>query len=424
MKLDAWLRQDHPLADRLRLVECLSQALNAVHDRGEALSAFEPARVEVAGDFRCDLSAARQGSPEPGYTAPERLEGGPASSEADIYAAGAIAWEVLAGRPAGERPAPLSEVAPDVPRELANAVMGCLERSPQWRPKDLTYLAQLAAAQQKAGRWETAPKLERPAPPPRTARPRPPRTPPARPSRSHLPLVVAGVMVLGASAASYWWWRGQAPDQPSRAAARAPAKAPPTPVPLGEPSPAPTPAALPSAGTPVAAARPEATPAPGPTPTPPLPERVPDATAPPAANSSLPPAPMSTPTPTPAPTPTPTPTPTPAPAAVSAPSVAEPPVAPSEPVVLTALSPLSVRRPGKVLLDLRGTGLRPDLRARILPLKEVPRGITVARQKWVSANLVSVLLELDAAVTPGAYAIALEDPAGGPVKPLQFTVTK
>jgi hypothetical protein len=92
--------------------------------------------------------------------------------------------------------------------------------------------------------------------------------------------------------------------------------------------------------------------------------------------------------------------------------------------VLTALSPLSVRRPGKVLLDLRGSGLRPDLRARILPLKEVPRGITVARQKWVSANLVSVLLELDAAVTPGIYAIALEDPAGGPVKPLQFTVTK
>jgi hypothetical protein len=92
--------------------------------------------------------------------------------------------------------------------------------------------------------------------------------------------------------------------------------------------------------------------------------------------------------------------------------------------VLSALSPLTVRRPGKHLLDLRGTGLRPDLRARVLPLKEVPRGITVARQKWVSANLVQVLLELDEGVTPGAYALVLEDPAGGPVKPLQFTVTK
>ena len=67
-----------------------------------------------------------------------------------------------------------------------------------------------------------------------------------------------------------------------------------------------------------------------------------------------------------------------------------------EPVVLTALSPLAIRRPGRALLDLRGTGLRSDLRARVLPLRDAPRGITVARQKWVSASLVTVLLELDA----------------------------
>ncbi|HSD66194.1 MAG TPA: hypothetical protein VLF95_05810, partial [Vicinamibacteria bacterium] len=133
------------------------------------------------------------------------------------------------------------------------------------------------------------------------------------------------------------------------------------------------------------------------------------------------PVPTPTPTPTPRPVPTPTPTPTPAPAVVPA---APPPAAPLEPVVLSALSPLTVRRPGKTLLDVRGTGLRPDLRARVLPLKEAPRGITVARQKWVSANLVTVLLELDDSVAPGIYAIALEDPAGGPVRPLQFTVSK
>ncbi len=92
--------------------------------------------------------------------------------------------------------------------------------------------------------------------------------------------------------------------------------------------------------------------------------------------------------------------------------------------MLTALSPLAIRRPGRALLDLRGTGLRSDLRARVLPLRDAPRGITVARQKWVSASLVTVLLELDQGVTPGVYAIALEDPAGGQTKPLQFTVTK
>jgi hypothetical protein len=98
--------------------------------------------------------------------------------------------------------------------------------------------------------------------------------------------------------------------------------------------------------------------------------------------------------------------------------------APTEPAVLTAVSPLSVRRPGKALLDLRGTGLRPDLHARVLPLKEAPRGITVARQRWVSSSLVTVLLELDDTAAPGAYAIALEDSSGGQTKPLRFTVTK
>jgi hypothetical protein len=57
-------------------------------------------------------------------------------------------------------------------------------------------------------------------------------------------------------------------------------------------------------------------------------------------------------------------------------------------------------------------------------LREAPRGITVVRQKWVSANLMTVLLELEVTVTPTAYGIALEDPAGGLTKPLSFTVTK
>jgi hypothetical protein len=95
-----------------------------------------------------------------------------------------------------------------------------------------------------------------------------------------------------------------------------------------------------------------------------------------------------------------------------------------EPALLSALSPLSVRRPGRVMLDIRGTNLRSDLRVAILPLKETPRGITVVRQKWTSANLVSVLLELDARVTPAAYNIALEDSSGNRTNLLPLTITK
>jgi hypothetical protein len=95
-----------------------------------------------------------------------------------------------------------------------------------------------------------------------------------------------------------------------------------------------------------------------------------------------------------------------------------------EPVLLSTVSPLSVRRPGRALLDLRGSGFRSDLRVRILPLRESTRGITVARQRWVSASLVTVLLELDEKVSPGVYAVAIEDPTGGQTRPLQFSVTK
>ena len=144
MKLNAWLKQNPASSERLQVVERLAQALNTVHDRGEPLAALDPDHVDVGGDGDCDISAARRGNPAPGYCAPERAEGGPPSPEADIYAAGAIAWEVLSGRPYAAAPSHLAEAARDVPRELADAVMACLEQSPQWRPRDLTYIAQLA----------------------------------------------------------------------------------------------------------------------------------------------------------------------------------------------------------------------------------------------------------------------------------------
>ncbi len=423
MKLDAWLRQNHPLGERLRLVERLSQALNAVHDRGEILAALDPSRIEVGSDLRCDLSATRLGSPEPGYSAPERREGGPPSPDADVYAVGAVAWEVLVGRPCGEFPAPLGDVAPDLPPDLASAVMGCLERSPQWRPRDLTYLAQLSAARQKAERVAPEPEPADPWMPP-PSRPTPPaRIPSQRPSRSHLPLLVAALLVLVAAAVSFWRIQRQAPAEiPPAPRATAPATPPTTPSPV--PTPTPTPA--PTAPTPDAGLIPTPTPRTVPTPaTTPRPRRHPRPLPTPA------PTPRPTPTPAPAlpaPAPTPRPTPTPAPA-LPTPTPAAPPAVvaaptPAEAAVLTAVSPLSVRRPGKALLDLRGTGLHPGLHARVLPLRDVPRGIIVARQRCVSANLMTVLLELDETVVPGTYAIALEDASGGQTKALRFTVTK
>ncbi len=416
MKLDAWLRQPHPPAERFCLVERLSQALNAVHDRGESLGSLDPSRVEVGADLRCDLSGAVRGTPEPGYAAPERLDGAPPSPESDIYSAGAIAWEVLVGRPCGVQPASLSDIAPDLPQEIAGAVMGCLERSPQWRPKDLTYLAQLAAAQQKGARRNAAPTSARAT----AGRPaaRPARTSPPRKSRSHWTLILAGVLLLVAAALSYRMISGQISGAASRSASGASLRPAPNPARPGRPSPVPsTTVPHPSEHHPAPASTPAATPTPQPAAT---------ARLAPATPTPIP-TPLPTPTPTPVSTPTPTPTP---PPATAVPTAAEParaavqPPPVREPVMLTSLSPTTVRRPGKVMFDLHGTGLRADLLVRIMARREMPRGITVTGQRCVSASLMTVLLELDGSVKPAVYAIALEDPAAGTLKTLPFTVTK
>ena len=399
-------------------------ALNVVHEQGKALAALEPLRIEVGNDrdVGCDLSEAEHGSPSPAYLAPERREGGPPSPEADVYVAGVIVWEVLTGRTAGDPPATLTDVAPDLPQELASAVMACLERSPQWRPKDLTYLAQLADAHRKVLRRDLEPDEGAPQPsraPARTPSRAPSRaaarTPPRRESRSHLPLLAAGAFLVAAAAGSYWWMQRQGGGSKPPAVSRPRPVASATPSPVATPVPAVEtppgrPSASPGLATPPPAFAVPSTPTPTPTPT--------RATPVPA------PTPIATPTPTPTPTATPTPTPTPPPVVAPASAPAPAPAAPPEPVVLSTVSPLSVRRPGKALLDLRGSGFRSDLRVRILPLREPTRGITVARQKWVNANLVTILLELDESVRPGVYAVALEDPAGGQTMPLQFSVTK
>ena len=196
MKLDAWLRQDHPLADRLRLVERLSQALNAVHDRGEILAALEPAAGRGRGrppvrplGGRARLAGARlRGS--------GAHRGGPPSPEADVYSAGAIAWEVLVGRPCGELPAPLSDVAPRPAaraRERGHGVPGALAAVAPEGP----HLPRPARGRPAEGRARGRAEPDAASAPRAGARARRAsrrRTPPKRPSRSHLPLLIAALL--------------------------------------------------------------------------------------------------------------------------------------------------------------------------------------------------------------------------------------
>src|SRR5215468_8426611 len=152
MNLEAWLGQDHSLPDQLKVIEGLCSALNDAHARGTVHRGLEPARIEVESDGRCDLSDAVTAAPSPRYRAPELAEGSPPSPQSDIYSAGVIFYEMLGGRPpAGDRPSPLADLRPDVSRDLTDAVMGCLEKGPDWRPKDLSYLLQVVGTMRAAG---------------------------------------------------------------------------------------------------------------------------------------------------------------------------------------------------------------------------------------------------------------------------------
>ena len=428
MKLDDWLTHEVTQADQLRVVEKLAEAINVAHERGEPLAALEPGRIDVGSDLSCDLSAARRGTPPRAYVAPERAEGGPPSPESDVYVAGLIFWEILAGRSPGAAPVHLAEARPDLAQELADAIMACLERSAEWRPKDLTYVAQLA---QQAHAPRGAERARTGSTPRAGAATRPATRAPSlragtrRESRSQLPLAIAAVLVLAAAGGSYYWLRQQGTDDGARPAVARPSSGLPTArpsatmTPTAGPAPSSAPSATP-APTPTASAGPAAaaaTPAPTPRPT----------TA--SAQSAAPVTPVTLPTPI-ASTPRTAPPATDAPvSATTAPTTTVPAVAarpdlPSEPPAAATISPLTARRPGKVLFDVRGSSLHAALRARVIPLRQAPLGISVVRQKCADPTLVSVLLDFDATVAPGAYALVLEDATGRQTKPLTFTVVK
>ena len=58
MNLEAWLKEDHSLADQLKVMEGICDALNDAHSKGVLHRALEPFNIEVDNGGACDLTGA------------------------------------------------------------------------------------------------------------------------------------------------------------------------------------------------------------------------------------------------------------------------------------------------------------------------------------------------------------------------------
>lgn len=173
-----------PAPQAAALVETLARAVDFAHQRGVIHRDLKPANILIAAetaelvgsgaagtqvkitDFGLAKAFHKQSSEQtqsgallgtPSYMAPEQAAGqsrliGPA---ADVYALGAILYELLTGRPPfrGEtpiatlqqvlnsEPVSISLLAPRVPRDLATICSKCLRREPEQRYRSAAELA-------------------------------------------------------------------------------------------------------------------------------------------------------------------------------------------------------------------------------------------------------------------------------------------
>lgn len=155
----------------VRVTTDVLAALRAAHAAGIVHRDIKPSNVLLCPDGAVkvsDFGIAKTASAmtltddgtllgTPGYLAPERLTGEPATPQSDLYSVGVLLYEAVSGRPpfegdspaqllraiAESRPVPLHERCPDLPPRLAQAVERAMEREPSSR---FATAAEMAAA--------------------------------------------------------------------------------------------------------------------------------------------------------------------------------------------------------------------------------------------------------------------------------------
>src|SRR5262249_33679923 len=153
-----------PPAEAARTVEILARAIHDAHEQGIVHRDLKPANIlmtragqpkisdfGVAKRLEADSAQTRTGDilGTPTYMAPEQVAADtqPIGPGADVYALGAILYEMLTGRPPfrgtstletftlirSAEPVPPKRLQPGVPRDLETICLKCLEKAPDKR---------------------------------------------------------------------------------------------------------------------------------------------------------------------------------------------------------------------------------------------------------------------------------------------------
>lgn len=154
-RIDTWTR-GQPLPVLVELAAQVAEALQALHLAGLVHGDLKPANVLVARDGSVrlvDMGASRRADAATlggtlGYVAPEVMAGRPGGPAADIWALGALLYQLLTHRhpyddgdpaalawlPTATLPLPPSALRPRLPRALDELVLALLARNPDARP--------------------------------------------------------------------------------------------------------------------------------------------------------------------------------------------------------------------------------------------------------------------------------------------------